>query len=195
MKWLIILVILGAVLLAIPTVLNAQETDPAAVIEGQVAAINAGDVEATMTYFTDDAVVTVAYPPPAPSDVYTGAAEVQAWFEELMAMNFELESTILQVEGDVVIANEKSYSDFSRELGIAPLEGITEYQVEDGKIKAFTWTITDESWAKLQAAMAPESLPESGNAGYPTYVVVLTLGGLVLLSGLGLALRRRGSFL
>jgi hypothetical protein len=191
MKKLFIIVLVLVAVLALPLALQAQETDPAAVVEGQAAAINAGDLEATMAYFSDDAVITLAYPPPAPAEVYSGAAEIRAWFEELWAMNFELDSTILQVEGNVVTADEKSYSDFSRELGIAPLAGITEYQVQAGQITAFTWTMSDDSWAKLQAAMAPESLPESGSVHFPTYPLVLALGGLALLGGLGLALLRR----
>lgn len=191
MKKLFITMLVLAAVLALPLALQAQETDPAAVVEGQAEAINAGDLEATMAYFSDDAVITLAYPPPAPPEVYSGAAEIRAWFEELWAMNFKLESTILQVEGNVVTADEKSYSDFSRELGIAPLEGITEYQVEAGQIAAFTWTMSDESWAKLQAAMAPEALPTSGGGPFPTVPLVLALGGLALLGGLGLALLRR----
>lgn len=191
MKKLVIAMMALVVIFTLPLALFAQETDPVAVVEGQAVAINAGDVEAAMGYYADDAVITVAYPPPAPPDVYTGADEVRAWFEELVAMNFELDATILQVDGNTVTTNEKTYSDFSRDLGIAPLEGITKYNIQNGKIKGFTWTMSDESWAKLQAAMPPQSMPESGGTTFPTYAVIITLGGMAILGGLSLALLRR----
>ena len=79
--------------------------------------------------------------------------------------------------------------DPTRALGVAPLVGMEEYTVQDGKITAYTWTITDESLAKLQAAMA--TLPETGGLALPTYAPVLVLGSLGILVGIGLALLRR----
>jgi hypothetical protein len=42
--------------------------------------------------------------------------------------------------------------------------------------------------AAMMAAMPPEAMPESGGVDF-SFVVVLALGGLVILSGIGLALR------
>jgi hypothetical protein len=65
-----------------------------------------------------------------------------------------------------------------------------EYVVQDGKITSYTWTPTEETVAKLQAAMA--ALPETGGVVFPTYALIMALGGLGILSGLGLALLRHG---
>jgi hypothetical protein len=91
-------------------------------------ALNGGDVDAAMAFFTDDAVVKLvpALPPGSP-DTFTSAEEIRAWFEELVAMNFEIHV----------------------------------YIVQDGKIRGFTWTISDESLAKIQAAMAPPPLEQA----------------------------------
>jgi len=77
-------------------------------------------------------------------------------------------------------------------LGIAP-EATEVYIVEGGKIKSGMWTPTEETVAKLQVAMAPEALSESGGAAFPIYAVGLAFGGLAILGGIGLVLRRRRS--
>jgi ketosteroid isomerase-like protein len=119
-------------------------------------ALNAGDVDAAMAFFTDDAVVKLvpALPPGSP-DTYTGAEEIRAWFEELAAMNFEIHIEVLQVEGDTVTTRTSTWVDSTREMGVAPLVATEVYTVLDGKIKGFTWTISDESLAKIQAALPP----------------------------------------
>ena len=90
-------------------------------------------------------------------------------------------------------AHTRTWVDFTRELGIAPLEATEVHIVEDGKIKSGTWTPTEETVAKLQAVMAPETLPESGGATFPISAVILILSGLAILGGADLALRCRRS--
>lgn len=109
-----------------------------------------------MALFTADAVVKLvpALPPGSP-DTFTGAEEVRAWFEDLVAMNFEIHIEVLQMEGDTVTTRTSTWVDATREMGVAPLVATEVYTVQAGKIKGFTWTISDESLAKVQAAMAP----------------------------------------
>ena len=106
-------------------------------------------------------------------------------------MNFAIEATSLQVEGDTVTVAIRTWADPSRALGIAPLEATDVYIVKDGKIAGQTSTFTEESLAKLMAALA--ALPETGGVPFPSYLLVTALGGLAILSGLCLALRRRHS--
>jgi hypothetical protein len=132
---------------------QASPGEMLATIEG---ALNAGDVDAAMAFFTDDAVVKLvpALPPGSP-DTYNGAEEIRAWFEELVAMNFEIDVEVLEVEGDTVTTRTSTWMDPTREMGVAPLVATEVYTVRDGKIRGFTWTISDDSLAKVQAAMAP----------------------------------------
>lgn len=95
------------------------------------------------------------------------------------------------MEGDTVTARTKTWSDPTREMGVAPLVATEVYIVQDGKITSLTYTPTEESVAKLQAAMA--ALPVTGGAASPSYALVMAFGGLAILSGLGLALLRRRS--
>jgi hypothetical protein len=180
------------VMLALPVALYAQETDPASVVMAIVEPLNAGDIDAAMAFFADDAVVKLVPPiPPGSPDTFTGAEEIRAWFEGLVAMNFEIHIEILQVEGDTVTTRTSSWVDATREMGVAPLVATEVYIVQGGKIKGFTWTISDESLTAIQAAMA--ALPETGGAAFPSYALAMALGGLAILGGLGLKLLRRRS--
>jgi hypothetical protein len=188
MKTHVIAISVLVAMLVLPVSLHAQETDPGAVVSATQEAFNSGDVDAMMALFTDDAVVNLAFF----DETYSGAEEIRAWFEELAADNFEIQIEVLQVDGDKVYTETTTWSDFTRELGIAPLVATEVYTVEGDKIKGFTWTPTDESVDKLMEAMSA-SLPETGGVSFPSYALAMALGGLVILSGCGLALLRRRS--
>jgi LPXTG-motif cell wall-anchored protein len=187
MKKFLITIMVFAVIFTLPLALYAQETDPAKVVTDHVAAFKTGDLDAALAYYADDAVYHLDFM----DETYTGKDEIRAWWDDLATQNFDLEVEVLEVEGNAVTTHTKTWVDFTRELGIAPLEATEVYIVEDGKIKSGTWTPTEETIAKLQAAMTPETLPESGSTAFPTSTLVLTLGGLAILGGVGVALRRR----
>jgi len=67
---------------------------------------------------------------------------------------------MLQMEGDKVKIKIKISSDLTRGFNIAFLELIEEYTIQDGKIKGYTISITEESAEKLQAAMANQAEKE-----------------------------------
>jgi hypothetical protein len=192
MKTRLIATIIVVAMLLLPAALHAQETDPASVVMAEVEAMNAGDIDAVLALYTDDAVIKLVPPiPPDSPDTYTGEAEIRAWFEELVAVNFTMEVEILQVEGDTVTTNCQTWMDPTRQLGVAPLEATLVYTVQDGKITGWTWTASGESLAKLGAALA--GLPETGGAAFPGYALTVALGGLAGVGGLGLRLARRRS--
>jgi hypothetical protein len=176
-----------ALVFVLPSSLYAQGTDQVAALQAMEEAVNSGDVDAAMALLTDDAVVNLAFF----EETYTGAEEIRAWFEELVAANFEIQLEILKADGDTVTTKTTTWIDFTRQMGIAPLVAEEVYTFQNGKITGFTWTPTDETVAKIQAAMA--SLPETGGVAFPSYLLVTALGGLAILGGLGLVLRRRHS--
>ena len=185
MKTHLIAVIILAVMVAFPAALYAQETDSAAVAVASFEAFNTGDSEAALTYFATDAVVNVV-----PFGTHTGHDEIRAWMEKNMVVNGHMEWEIIQVDGDTVTLKSWYTDDELQAIGIT-LEAEEQVTVEDGKIVLDTWIATDESMAALTAAMPPEALPESGSPTSSTYAVVLALGGLAILGGVGLVLRRR----
>ena len=118
--------------------------------------LSAGDVDATMALFTDDAIIKILPIEASPPGTFIGAEQVRFFMGNLVAMNFKIQVEILQVLGDIAITRSKTWMDPTIQLGIAPMEMIETYHIEDGKIKGFVCVLTDESVAKLQAAMAPK---------------------------------------
>jgi hypothetical protein len=174
------------VMFAFPFAIYAQDSDPAAVINAANEAWNAGDVEALKTLFADDAVVSF----PDWGEVISGREQVDEWIEGLAASNFVIEPESVQVEGNTVTVVAKVWADESRAIGIAPLVTTDVYTVESGLITSQTSTLTEESAAKLMAAMAamePETMPETGGPGLPIFGALLAFGGMAVLAGWRLA--------
>ena len=109
------------------------QPEPEEIVADMKEAVNAGDVDATMAFFADDAVVKLvpALPPGSPG-TYTGAEEIRSWFEELVAGNFEIEIDVVDVDGDTVTTRTSTWMDETRELGIAPLVATETYTVREG---------------------------------------------------------------
>lgn len=188
MKTKMIAMTLLAVMIMLPTGLYAQETDPESIASALVEALVAKDIDAAMALVADDAVVTVIPPPTGTSGVFTGTEEIRAWYEQLVAWNFRAEMSNFQVSGDRATWTTKAWADPFEPLGILPLEYHAEGVFRDGKIASYTDTMTEESVAKLTAAMA--ALPVTGGAqlGFP---LLLCLGaGALLIGSLGAGLRR-----
>jgi ketosteroid isomerase-like protein len=188
----VVLMVLSVVL-AFPVALFAQEADPEEVINAANAAWNAGDTATLKALYADGAVLCF---PDWGDDCATvpglSAEELGGWIEELVASNFEIEPESIEVEGDTVTVVAKVWADESRATGIAPLVTTDVYTVKDGLITSQTSTLSEESAAKLMAAMAamePETMPETGGEAVPAYAVLMVLGGLAVLGGLGLVLR------
>lgn len=188
MKGLLIAVTVALAMLALPVALCAQETDPVAVVTDYYEAVNAGDVEAALSFYADDGVVFMPVPPHGMPDTYTGKEEIRGWVENEVAMNTEYELLATAVEGDMVIVTVSVSDDVLRSFGFSSLEMEDEFTIQDAKIGARTIAFTEESMAALVAAAS--SLPETGGSGLLAMLPLwLGVGGL-LLTGLGLGLQR-----
>jgi ketosteroid isomerase-like protein len=116
-------------------------------------AFNAGDIEASLAYFSEDVAVKLNGAPPGEPDAYHGKAEARAWLQRLRTQHFEIREELMAAEGNTLRVRALSWSDATRLLGVAPLEATEVYVVQDGKIAHLTWTISPESAARLQAAL------------------------------------------
>jgi len=134
----------------------ANQAEKENVLTAMVDALNAGDVEATMALFTDDAIIKVLFGDALPPESCIGREQVRVFMEDLVANNFKIQIEILQVLGDIAVTRSKTWNDFMIQLGIAPLDFIEIYPIQDGKIKGFVDIATDETVAKLKAALAPK---------------------------------------
>jgi len=182
------------VVFSLPVALCAQETDPVAVVMAILDPLNAGDMDALMAHWAEDAIMEVVHL----DTTYTGADEIRALFEDLAAQNFEMHiDEVLQVEGGTVTTRTSMGTDDTRGLGVA-IVSTQVYVVQDGKIKSLRCSWSEESLAALQAAMAAsaEALPETGvpveSAGLlSAHALEIALGGMIVLGTLALALARR----
>ena len=134
----------------------ANQAEKENVITAMADALNAGDVEATMALFTDDAIIKILYGDARPPSSHIGREQVRVFMEKLAANNFKIQIEILQVLGDIAVTRTKTWMDASIQLGIAPLDYIEIYPIQDGKINGFVDIATDETVAKLKAALAPK---------------------------------------
>ena len=191
MKTRIIAMMTLVLMLVLPAALYAQETDPVAVVTALYEAINAGDVEAAVALFADGAIMNVPVPPPNMPAKYTGKAEIRLWLESEVAQHTEYVLNETHIDEGTVTATISLSDDILQGLGIAPLEMTDEFIIQDGKITARTLVPTNESVAKMQAAVA--TLPETGGEPFPSYALVMAMGVLAVVGGLGLRLLCRRS--
>jgi ketosteroid isomerase-like protein len=170
-------------MLALPGTLLAQESDPEALARSAYEALNAGDVESALALYADDAALSLGA-----FGSFSGKEELRGSFENEVAKHATWELSDFQVEGDTVTFTSRYTNDDLQAIGIT-LEGTEVITIRDGKIATDTFTVTEESMAALQAAMA--TLPETGGGVVPFHAVVTALGGLAVAGGLGMELRRR----
>ena len=154
MRKVIFIILIVMLVLALSSSQYAQEKDPAELLKTFADSLNAGNINATMAQFNDDATVKLYFGNILPSESYVGSEKIRSWMEELVAFNFKIEIEVLQVLGDIAVTRSKSWSDQTIQLGIAPLEMIEVYPIKDGKLKGFVSILTDETLAKLKDALA-----------------------------------------
>jgi ketosteroid isomerase-like protein len=183
-------------MLMLPTVLFAQAMTPEEVVTAMIEATKTKDIEAGIALFADDAVYTVGplTPVDMPGPTIVGTDAIRAYWEAIVAKHFDTTREITGVEGNTVTTQYTYVDDNLRSLGLESTEGTEEWVVQDGKITEYTSTTSDESVAEVMAALPPETVPETGEGAFPTYAVIMAIGGLTITVGLGLTLQHRRSF-
>lgn len=133
---------------------------PSATVMSMVERMNAGDLEGALAYWADDAVVYFYGLPPTGTEIYQGKEQIRSVFAENVSSHLQWEIDIRSIVGDEVSAQAKTWHDFTRQLGVAPLEATEAYLIHDGKIVTYGWTVTEESLARLKPALAEVMPPE-----------------------------------
>lgn len=175
------------VLLALPNALFAQETaDPEAVIQGLMEAFNAGDVDASLAYYAEDAVVDIRPHKFAPDAPYEGQEGIRTWLEMNAAHHAQVEVTVESVEDGRITTTDRLSSDRFRQMGIDSLEGTDEILIEDGKIVSHTFTFSDKALVQMQAALATaEAQPGFGLASVEGHWALRVTIGPNVAAGVG----------
>ena len=138
--------------------MNGQTTlSPAQVVTESAQVLSSSGVDASLAYFSDDAVYKLVGLPPGQPDTFAGKEQLRAWMKELMADHFELEVRVVKADDDTVTTETLTWSDMTRNLGVVPLVATEVYVVKDGKIASATWTLTPESQAKFMKAVSAQT--------------------------------------
>ena len=148
-----------------PTQAAAPQASPtnnpnSAIVLDMVERLNAGDVEGSLSYFAEDALVYFVGMLPTGLEIYRGIEQIRPIWEDCVDNHFKWEVEIESADGDIVSTQAKTWHDFTRQLEVAPNEFIDVYEVIDGKITTYGSTINEESLAKFKPALA-EVLPPS----------------------------------
>ncbi len=187
MKKLIWLVAVMATLALPSRIVLAQTTDPLAIVQANFAALNRGDVEAALAMFADDATLSSA------TGSATGKEQIRRKVQADVAIHVQLNASNLRVTGDQVTYTFSVSNDQFRSLGIDAVEGEGTVTIRGGKITQLSSTPSAASRARIQQAMAaaPRTMPSTGAADVSLAVLLLALGGLAVLAGAGVRVRRR----
>ena len=122
-------------------------TSPAAVANALITAENAGDVEGAVALFHPDAVVNDA------NGQRVGEDAIREWQVGLAANHFHADIQPPRVEGQTATFEGSLAFDPFRNLGLDSLDATWVLEVDDGKVRTFTFTFTPESGARLQEAL------------------------------------------
>ncbi len=118
-------------------------------------AYHTGDLDAALVDWAEGATVSLVGAPPGEPDLYAGKEQIRAWMKALHTEHFEIQEELVREDGDTLTVKALSWSDWTRQLGVAPLVATEVYVFADGKVKSLTWTIDPESQARLMAAIPP----------------------------------------
>ena len=132
----------------------SSDDDPAAVIEAYIAAANAGDLEAILALYDDDAFHIALPSPDGSAGVCVGKEQFTMWYEQSLAHGerVALEEGTLAVDGNQASFVVRLTSEPWSKLGLEALEAHSEMVIIDGRIATHVVLMTPESVRQLQAA-------------------------------------------
>jgi hypothetical protein len=133
--------------------------DPGAVIDSYIAAVNAGDLEAILDLYADDAVHIFLPTPDGSAGVCLGKEQFRMWYEQSLANRdrVELEDGTLAIDGNQATYLTRISSEPWRTLGLESLEAKADLVVIGGRIMTHLVTLTPDSVRQLQAARGATS--------------------------------------
>jgi len=159
---------------------SSTGTSNSEIVLNMVERLNAGDVEGSLAYFANDVMGYFVGLPPTGMEVYTGKVALRAVWEDSASNHFQWEVEIARESFDQVHVYAKTWHDFTRDLGVAPLEWIDVYEVKDGKITSYSSTIEQEALVRLKAVMAEAMPPEPAStpsSNVPVSRMTVTIAG------------------
>ena len=143
--------------------------------------LNAGDVEGSMAYFADNAMGYIIGLPSTGIEVYKGKAQIGYVWKDSVDNHFEWEVKIDGAYANIVNLKTKTWHDFTRQIGVAPLEWYDVFEIKDGKIITYGSWLTEDSLARVKEAFAKtmplEPTPTVSSDPPVTEITVTIKGG------------------
>jgi hypothetical protein len=146
---------------------SAQATDAESVLRAREAALLARSVEGVLDLFADDAEVTTSS-----GRHFLDKQGIRGWIQEQVDRD-QREEVVgsRRPHGDRLVWTGRIYRTDWQNLGVSPLEVTQEAIIEEGKIKLFITTFSQESAARLNAARsAAQPSPQPTPAAAPAQV-------------------------
>jgi ketosteroid isomerase-like protein len=177
---LIHIIILFTILMLNTAVCTAckDRLSPEETVLKMVERMNAGDVEGSLAYFADDAIIYFAGMPPAGIEIYRGKEQIRPVWKDSVDNHFKWEVEVVSADKQIVTTRAKTWHDFTRQLEVAPNEYSDVYKVKNGKITVYDSVITQESLAKFKPALAkvmPASPAPAISSETPVSEVTVTI--------------------
>ena len=118
----------------------AASDDPAAVIEAYEAAVNAGDLDAILALYDDEAFHIALPSPDGSAGVCLGKEQFRMWYEQSLANGerVDVADGTVTVNGNQATFTARLSSEPWSKLGIDTLEATSEIVVIDGRIRRRT---------------------------------------------------------
>lgn len=165
-----------------PSVIEASPTvNPnSEIVLNMVERLNAGDVEGSLAYFSAGAMGYLMGFPPAGIEVYTGKEQLRLLWQDSVSNHFKWDVEVISDSGGIVNVRAKTWHDFTRQLGVAPLEYADVYEVSDGEIITYGSWLTGESLDRFRPAFAEVMPPEptaAPSSDPPVSEITVTIAG------------------
>jgi hypothetical protein len=126
---------------------------PSVPVVAEVVPLNAGDVEHLLSYWAEDATVTLVGAPFGIRASFCGREQIRAWFSCLVAKHTRVQVKVIKVQSHIVTTRTESRSDCLRQLGMTSLPTTETYLVHGGRITGLTVSVSPKSRIRLQAAL------------------------------------------
>ena len=153
-------------LLFVAILLTACGPAPQDVANSWQEALNKGDIDAALSFLSEDAVVTISPAGPEGDAVFTGHTEIRGWYETIKTGKGITTLSNCKVDGETVTCLDTYADEGLKSMGVDFIEGEWKAAVRDGKILLYTFTTTPESLAKLAPPPEPTlSAPVEALAG------------------------------
>jgi ketosteroid isomerase-like protein len=133
----------------------ATGDDPAAVVDAYAAAVNAGDLDAILALYADDAIHMRLPTPDGTAGICRGTEQFGMMYEQDLANGYriEVEEGTIAVAGDRVTFSARLSSEPWREQGLETLAVDSEIVLVDGKIASHVEMLSPEAARELLTAL------------------------------------------